>query len=86
MTHDTTYQLRLDEATKRESFAVFEKLGMTPAEGMRVFLKMVAATKSIPFPLQVPNRKTAKALLTPRKGKEYKRFKSVDALFADLNG
>ena len=85
MARDATYQLRLDEAVKRESFAVFEQLGMTPAEGMRIFLQMVAKTKSIPFPVQVPNQKTVKALLSPAKEKSYKRFKSVDALFADLN-
>ena len=38
MARNATYQLRLDEATKRESFAVFHELGMTPAEGMRIFL------------------------------------------------
>ncbi len=85
MARDATYQLRLDESIKREAFAVFEQLGMTPAEGMRIFLQMVAKTKSIPFPVRVPNRKTVKALLAPSKEKGYKRFKSVDALFTDLN-
>jgi DNA-damage-inducible protein J len=59
---DSTYQIRIDETTKRESFAVFQELGMTPAEGVRVFLRMVAVTKSIPFSLNVPNAKTKKVL------------------------
>lgn len=55
---DSTYQLRIDEKTKQASFAVFRDLGMTPAEGMRVFLTHVAQTKSIPFSLRVPNTET----------------------------
>ena len=46
---------------------------------------LITFLMTIPFPVQVPNQKTVKALLSPAKEKAYKRFKSVDALFADLN-
>ena len=82
---DTTYQLRIDATTKREAFAVFHELGMTPAEGLRVFLRMVAKTKSIPFSIHIPNEKTTKMLLLDDADKGYKRFDTIDALFADLN-
>lgn len=85
MSHDATYQLRIDEATKQQSFEVFRSLGMTPAEGMRIFLRQVVQTKSIPFAIGLPNASTQKALLADPASKDYKRFDSVDALFADLN-
>ena len=47
---NSTYQLRLDETTKRESFAVFHELGITPAEGMRIFLSTVARKNQSPYP------------------------------------
>jgi len=84
MAHDTTYQLRIDTQIKNESFAVFREMGMTPAEGMRIFLQMVAKTKSIPFPIHVPNAKTAAQLLSKDDKKNFQRFDSMEALFADL--
>ena len=85
MARTATYQLRLDETTKRESFAVFHKLGMTPAEGMRIFLATVARTKSIPFPIEyTPNEQTAKTLLASDAEKDYKEFNSLEDLFHDL--
>lgn len=41
---------------------------MTPAEGIRIFLKNVAITKSIPFPVKVPNATTRKAFEDSDKG------------------
>lgn len=41
---------------------------MTPADGIRVFLKRVAATRSIPFEVKVPNAVTRKALEDADKG------------------
>ena len=85
MARTATYQLRLDEATKRESFAVFHELDMTPAEGMRNFLATVARTKSIPFPIEYhPNEQTAKTLLAGDAEKDYKGFANLDDLFDDL--
>ena len=85
MARTATYQLRLDETTKRESFAVFHKLGMTPADGMRIFLATVARTKSIPFPIEyTPNEQTAKTLLASDAEKDYKGFDSLEDLFHDL--
>lgn len=68
MTQDTTYQLRIDQRIKDASFAVFRELGMTPAEGMRIFLTKVAKTKSIPFPVNLPNVETAQVLADSEKG------------------
>ncbi len=59
------YQFRLDTALRDEAFGVFNELGMNPAEGLRVFLKQVALTRSIPFAIQ------AKALnKTPKTAQE----------------
>ena len=84
MARNSTYQLRLDEELKQKSFSVFHDLGMTPAEGMRIFLTMVVKTKSIPFAIEhKPNEQTAKLLL---ENKEYsKPFKTVEDLFTDLD-
>jgi addiction module RelB/DinJ family antitoxin len=51
-TASVAYQFRLDTQLRDEAFQVFNELGMNPAEGLRVFLKQVALTRSIPFAIQ----------------------------------
>lgn len=84
MARNTTYQLRLDETLKQESFSVFHDLGMTPAEGMRIFLTMVAKTKSIPFAINVPNAKTQQVFEETDAGLNLNGADSVDDLFDQL--
>jgi DNA-damage-inducible protein J len=81
---DTTYQLRIDEKTKKASFAVFRELGITPAEAVRVFLNRVAQTKSIPFSLNVPNAKTLKVFTESDSGIGLKRAKNAKDLYKQL--
>ena len=46
------YQVRLDSQEKKQAFAVFKQLGMTPAQAVRLFFKQVVLTKSIPFTIE----------------------------------
>ena len=85
MAQNATYQLRIDQQTKDASFAVFRELGMTPAEGMRIFLTKVAKTRAIPFPVNIPNAATAKVLADTDAGVGLNRAKSMDDLFKQLD-
>lgn len=85
MAQDATYQLRIDQQTKDASFAVFRELGMTPAEGMRIFLTKVAKTKAIPFPVNIPNAETAQVLADADAGKGLRRAKNAQDLFKQLD-
>lgn len=49
------YQVRLDSQEKKQAFAVFKQLGITPAQAVRLFFKQVVLTKSIPFSIENPN-------------------------------
>lgn len=46
------YQIRLDSQEKKQAFAVFKQLGITPAQAVRLFFKQVVLTKSIPFSIE----------------------------------
>jgi len=78
----TTYQIRIDEKEKQETFTVLHKLGITPAQAVKMFFAQIRATQSLPFSVNYePNVKTAKILSE----KEYsKSFDSIEDLFADL--
>ncbi|WP_394754878.1 type II toxin-antitoxin system RelB/DinJ family antitoxin [Crenothrix sp.] len=83
MSRSATYQIRIDEKEKEETFAVLRDLGITPAQAVKMFFAQVRITRSIPFPIEyTPNEKTAKILL---ENKDYsKDFNNLDDLFADL--
>ncbi|MEF9957576.1 MAG: type II toxin-antitoxin system RelB/DinJ family antitoxin [Acinetobacter sp.] len=49
------YQVRLDSQEKKQAFAVFKQLGISPAQAVRLFFKQVVLTKSIPFAIENPN-------------------------------
>jgi DNA-damage-inducible protein J len=49
------YQIRLDSQEKKQAFAVFKQLGITPAQAIRLFFKQVVITKSIPFSIENQN-------------------------------
>ncbi|HRR34234.1 MAG TPA: type II toxin-antitoxin system RelB/DinJ family antitoxin [Kiritimatiellia bacterium] len=50
----TTVTIRIDEALKAAATAAFEGMGLSLANGISVYLTRVAATKSIPFKVEVP--------------------------------
>ncbi|MHA3048685.1 MULTISPECIES: type II toxin-antitoxin system RelB/DinJ family antitoxin [unclassified Acinetobacter] len=49
------YQVRLDSQEKKQAFAVFKQLGITPAQAVRLFFKQVVLTRSIPFSIENQN-------------------------------
>ena len=96
MSRSVSYQIRLSDDEKTAAFSVFRELGITPAQAMRLFLRQVVETRSIPFPIKtanscpvhdahVPNEQLSQDLLKSEQAKGYKRFSSTEVLFADLN-
>ncbi|MEB3766670.1 type II toxin-antitoxin system RelB/DinJ family antitoxin [Acinetobacter sp. MD2] len=55
MRKSEVYQVRLDSQEKKQAFAVFKQLGITPAQAVRLFFKQVVLTKSIPFAIENQN-------------------------------
>ena len=96
MSRSVSYQIRLSDDEKTAAFSVFSELGITPAQAVRLFLRQVVETRSIPFPIKknnrcplgdehTPNDRLARDLLKPDSEKGYQSFSSVESLFADLN-
>jgi addiction module RelB/DinJ family antitoxin len=49
MSRDTRVQFRIDSTVKDGAFAVFNEMGITPSEAVRVFFMQVQKTRSLPF-------------------------------------
>ena len=48
----STIKVRLDKLDKSESFAVFEKNGITPAHAIREFFRYIRENKKFPFSIE----------------------------------
>ena len=71
------YQVRLDSQEKKQAFAVFKQLGITPAQAVRLFFKQVVLTKSIPFSIENQNI-NLEQLIKLRKLKQEQKATLVD--------
>ncbi|UTO20714.1 type II toxin-antitoxin system RelB/DinJ family antitoxin [Acinetobacter sp. Z1] len=87
------YQVRLDSQEKKQAFAVFKQLGISPAQAVRLFFKQVVLTKSIPFAIENQNI-NMEQLLKLRKSKAANSVENPSAvdieddhedLFEELN-
>ena len=100
MSKSVSYQIRLSDTEKNEAFSVFRELGINPAQAVRLFLRQVVVTRSIPFPIgngaigipyphachmsHTPSKETEEYLRLPDGEKGYKSFSNLNDLFADL--
>lgn len=81
---DAVVRARIDQATKQEATELFQKMGITVSDAIRMMLVQAVAEKALPFEVKVPNAETVAALRDSRNG-EVTRVTSVDDLFEDLD-
>ena len=53
-TREATIRARVPAQLKAETDEIFEALGMTSSEAIRIFLGQVRLTRGLPFPLKLP--------------------------------
>jgi DNA-damage-inducible protein J len=80
----TDVRCRIDEGLKDSATEVLSACGLTVSAAMRLFLLHVVSTRGLPFEVNVPSEKTARALVQSRQTNS--RFNSIDELFKDLDG
>lgn len=81
---DAVVRARIDRATKQEATQLFQQMGITVSDAIRMMLVQAVAERALPFEVKAPNQETVAALQASRDG-EVTRVASVDDLFADLD-
>ena len=81
---NVTIQARVSPELKEEAEAVFNAIGMTTAEAIRVFLMQAINSGGLPFQpsAKMPNTETAAAILELEDGGG-EQFQTAEDLFAD---
>ena len=77
--------IRLDAELKHSAHAVFEALGLSATDAVRLFYKQVSLQEGLPFAVKIPNKKTQRVFHETDQGRNLERHESIDALFASLD-
>lgn len=91
MAKSENINIRIEPELKKEAEETLDYLGLTMAEAIKLFLKQVTLTDSIPFKIEKPkyNKETLEAMKEAKaimeNPEEYKAYGSVNELMEDLN-
>ena len=60
--------VRIDKNLKKDAENILNKLGIKTTDAIRMFLKQITLTHSLPIELKLPNKTTIKAIEDGEKG------------------
>jgi DNA-damage-inducible protein J len=70
---DCVIRSRIDPLIKAEAIEVFEKMGLTLSQAIRLFLYQSVAEHKIPFSVNIPNAKTRSVIELAEQGKHLEK-------------
>jgi DNA-damage-inducible protein J len=71
---------RIDTGLKKKAVKIFDRLGLTEAEAIRLFYAQVELHQGIPFPLMIPNAHTLEAFEEAKHPEQLPSFKNFRAI------
>jgi len=82
---DAVVRARIDRATKEEATRLFQQMGITVSDAIRMMLVQALAERALPFEARAPNPEMVTVLHDSWDG-VVTRFTSVDDPFAGPDG
>jgi DNA-damage-inducible protein J len=81
-----TVQSRVNPELKQQAEAIFASMGMSLADGIRIFLQQTVNIQGLPFQpsIKQPNAETVEAMNDAMNGR-VNRYASVDTIFKGLD-
>ena len=84
MSADAVVRARIDGQVKEEAAAVLADMGLSVSDAIRMMLVRVAAEKSMPFEVRVPNAKMAAAMRASDRNEGITRATDAEEMFRKL--
>ena len=78
MTKTETVRARIEPELKRDAETVLSELGLSTSEAITLFLRQVILRRGLPFPVQIPNQETLKAIAAARNRIGLETYATVD--------
>jgi len=79
-----TLTARMDAKLKLEAGKTLKRLGLSHSSAISLFYSAIQERNGIPFPVELPNAETRKAIRDAKAGVGVKSFNSVKDLMKDL--
>lgn len=76
--------VRVEDEFYKSAKVVFDKFGLSFADGVNIFLAKVAMEQSIPFDLSLPSDELKRRVNNLNRNKNTQVFKTANQLFAEL--
>lgn len=73
---------RIAPSVKTQAENVFDQLGLTSSDAIRIFFKQVILRKGLPFDVAIPNKETVATLKKSERNVGIKTFKAPEEAFA----
>ncbi len=74
---------RIAPALKTQAETVFDQIGLTSSDAIRIFFKQVILRKGLPFDVTIPNKETAETLKKSERNIGVRTFKAPEDAFAE---
>ena len=74
---------RISPALKTQAEIIFDQIGISSSDAVRIFLKQVVLRKGLPFDVAIPNKETAAALRKSEQDIGIKTFATPEEAFAE---
>jgi DNA-damage-inducible protein J len=84
MAKTATITARIDAELKTDVQHVFAELGLTSAQAITLFFRLVKLNRGLPFDVKIPTRETLKAFEEVEHGRALAAFDSAEDLYKDL--
>ncbi len=78
MTKTETVRARIEPELKRDAETVLSELGLSTSEAITLFLRQVILRRGLPFPVQIPNQETLKAMAEARNRIDLETYATVE--------
>jgi DNA-damage-inducible protein J len=79
-----TIRARTDPTLKAKVDQILEELGLNASDTIRLLYKQIALRKGLPFPVEIPNATTRRAMKDVREGKGLTGYGDTAELFDKL--
>jgi DNA-damage-inducible protein J len=84
MAKTATITARIDAELKTDVQHVFAELGLTSAQAITMFYRLVKLNRGLPFAVKIPTSATLKAFEDVEQGRELVSFETAEDLYKDL--
>lgn len=79
-----TINTRIEPILKGRAECILYKIGLSSAEAIRLFYTQICLHEGLPFPVEIPNKITQRAMRDAELRKT-KKATSIDAIFEELS-